>query len=157
MGLMPFSGVTPHCVTSRCATLGMRSQCLVCAVTGGPAASDSLLVFFLLRCFPRALAFVSMATPPCQQVRRSSVVSQVACLTKAPRCSVCCLAAALALHVWGSLHCCRPLPAASHVSHLPWGYPTLHLLSAQLLLRPATLGHRMVNPCLPRQPCLLLW
>ena len=42
---MPFSGVTPHCVTSRCATLGMHSQCLMCAVTGGPAASDSLLFF----------------------------------------------------------------------------------------------------------------
>ena len=57
MGLMPSSGVTPHCITSRWTTLGMRSRCLVRAVTGSPAASyqtassSCFCLFCLFVCF----------------------------------------------------------------------------------------------------------
>ena len=126
MGLMPSSGVTPYCITSRCTTLGMRSQCLVCAVTGGPAASYQMACWCFFLCSVASLMHLRsypwrppphQLRPVRQQVKGSSVVSQVACLMEAPRCSLCCLAAASALHVWGSLHCCRPLRRMCHTCH----------------------------------------
>ena len=82
----------PHCVTYRCATLGMRSWCLVHAVTGSAASSYQTACCFCC-CSVASLVRLRLypwqppprqPRPVRQQIRGSSVVSQVASPTEAP-------------------------------------------------------------------------